>query len=165
MTKSDTGGCILRRVPCVLDDEDVLPDALDDLHQAGATEEVVHGPADVRLRADVGDEQRRDAMLGMVLGPIIIAAAFVVGTALLFPGSMGLEAIVIAGLGVLVGMAAGAFFGAIAGLFLHPDDGPEIHLDPGEVLVFAHGDDLDRLEAILEGHGARCIRPDAVRRA
>lgn len=156
---------MLPRLPCVLDDEAELPDALDALHEAGATEEVVHGPDEVRLRADVGDDQRRDAMLGMVLGPIIVTVAFVVGTALLFTGTMGLEALVIAGLGVLVGMVAGAFFGAIAGLYLHSDGGPEIHLGEGEVLVFAHGDDLDRLEQILEDHGARCLRPDAMRRA
>lgn len=158
---------MLPRVPCILGDEDELPDALDDLHEAGATEEVVHGPGDVRLRADVGDDQRRDALIGMAVGPLVLVTVLLLGNALLFDAfdPMGTEGLVIAGLGVLVGVVGGAFYGTIAGLLLHPDGGPEIHVGEGEVLVFAHGEDPDRLTEILEDHGARCIRPAAMRQA
>lgn len=149
-------------VPCVLSDDDTEI-ALRKLHEVGVDERIVHGPGQVELPVDSGPGQRRALLSGMVVGPLIALALMVLGTTMVFDGFALASGgtVILAGLGVTVGLAGGAFYGAVAGLMLSPDDGRTIHVDGDEALVLARADDPEAVRSILEDHGARCYRPEA----
>lgn len=149
-------------VPCVLSDDDTEI-ALRKLHEVGVDERIVHGPGQVELPAGSGPGQRRALLVGMALGPLIALALMVVGTTMVFDGFALASGgtVILAGMGVTVGLVGGAFYGGMAGLLVSPDDGRTIHVDEDEVLVLARADDPEEVRSILEDHGARCYRPEA----
>lgn len=153
-----------RVVPCVFPDTDEVRIAVEELEAEGVEEEeLVEGPARVQVGEDRSDEQFRDAALGLALGAPAFAA-LMVGLALLtmpsFGGLSTTAVVLVAAHGILMGLIIGGMLGGLAGFSRHQEAETEVDVGPGEVLLVAHTNDVERALEVMEAHGARCYLVD-----